>query len=473
MLRKSGARWVSSTDPTERQTQGEGMSVPEDTTTKSAPIPSPALVAKKKASTPVAPKVDYSSTDLAAAEKFGRLGDDGTVYVSDNGAEREIGQFPDGDGADALKLFARRYLDLKSKVELFAARLESSSIKTREIDESLKNLAEETKEPAVIGDLAAVRTRLEELKGLAQTKKQQLAEEHKKAVEAALAQRTKIVEKSEEIVNSLGDSTNWRNTAEEFKKLFEEWQSHQRHDARIDKPQADALWKRFSSARSAFNQARRKWAQARDAQREGARSTKETIIGEAEALENSTDWAQTSHEFNQLMDRWKAAGRVGRSEDDALWARFRAAADVFFNARQADRDQMGVEEKDNLVKKEALLVKAEALVPVSTEEEARQARAALGSIQDEWDQIGRVPREDLRRIEDRLSAVEKQIKNVEEAAWTQKDPETDARKSSFETQLEAQLAELDAKIAAESDPDKKKALETEKATKQQWLNAVK
>jgi tetrahydromethanopterin S-methyltransferase subunit G len=444
------------------------MSVPEDTTTKSAPIPSPALVAKKKATTPVAPQVDYSSEDLTAAEKFGRLGDNGTVYVTDNGAEREIGQFPQADGEDALKLFARRYLDLKAKVELFAARLESSSIKTREIDESVKNLAEETKEPAVVGDIAALRTRLDELKTVAE-----LAQKHKKAVDEAVAKRTEIVEKAEQIVAGLGDSTNWRNTADEFKKLFETWQEHQRRDARIDKPQADALWKRFSAARSTFNQSRRKWAQARDAQRDSARSTKEGIIAEAESLRNSTDWAQTSHSFNQLMDQWKAAGRVGRSEDDALWGRFRAAADTFFNARQADRDQMGVEEKDNLVKKEALLVKAEALVPVSTEEEARQARTALGAIQDEWDQAGRVPREDLRRIEERLSNVEKQIKSVEEAAWTQKDPETDARKSSFEVQLNAQLAELDEKIAAESDPAKKKALETEKATKQQWLNAVK
>ncbi|MCI1984184.1 MAG: DUF349 domain-containing protein [Bifidobacteriaceae bacterium] len=449
------------------------MSVPEDTTTKSAPIPSPALVAKKKATTSVAPQADYSSEDFAAAEKFGRLGENGTVYVSDNGTEREIGQFPDAGNEDPLKLFARRYLDLKAKVELFAARLSSSNIKTREIDESLKNLDEETKEPAVVGDIQALRTRLEELRGIAATKKAQLAEEHKKAVEEAIAKRTEIVEKAEAIVAGLGDSTNWRNTAADFKKLFTDWQEHQRKDARIDKPAADALWKRFSSARSDFNGARRTWAKARDAQRDGARSEKEAIISEAEALSTSTEWAQTSHAFNQLMDRWKAAGRVGRSEDDALWARFRGAADVFFNARQADRDQMGVEEKDNLVKKEALLVKAEALVPVSTEEEARSARAALGGIQDEWDQIGRVPREDLRRIEDRLSNVEKQIKSVEEAAWTQKDPETDARKSSFETQLEAQLAELDAKIAAEADPSKKKALETEKATKQQWLSAVK
>ena len=104
---------------------------------------------------------------------------------------------------------------------------------------------------------------------------------------------------------------------------------------------------------------------------------------------------------------------------------------------------------------------------------AKKARQALGAIQDEWDQIGYVPRDEVRRIEGRLDAVDKQIKAVEDAAWKQSDPEADARKSSFEEQLNAQLAELDAKIAAESDPKKKAKLEAEKATKEQWLNAIK
>ena len=119
------------------------------------------------------------------------------------------------------------------------------------------------------------------------------------------------------------------------------------------------------------------------------------------------------------------------------------------------------------------LVKAEALVPVKSEEEAKQARQALAAIQEEWDQIGYVPRDEVRRIEGRLDAVDKQIKAIEDAAWKQSDPEADARKSSFEEQLNAQLAELDQKIAAESDPKKKAKLESEKATKEQWLNAIK
>lgn len=173
------------------------------------------------------------------------------------------------------------------------------------------------------------------------------------------------------------------------------------------------------------------------------------------------------------MDRWKQAGRAGRNEDDALWARFREAADTFFNARQSDRDETSSNEKENLAKKEALLVKAEALLPVKNEESAKQARQSLAQIQEEWDLIGYVPREDVHRIESRLDKVDKQIKSVEEAAWKQSDPEADARKSSFEVQLTSQLAELDARIAAEGDAKKRKALEAEKAAKEQWLKVIK
>ena len=419
--------------------------------------PSPAAFAKKtpaakpRAAAPAAATAAYSEADVKAAEAFGRVDDNGTVFVKDGDAEREVGQFPDVSKEEALALYARRFLDLKAKLDLLATRLASPNIKAREIDESVKLLGEETSEPAVVGDLAA-----------------------RKAAQAkAVAERTAIVEKAEALAASLGDNTNWRSTADKFRNLFDEWQNHQRTTVRIDKPEAEALWKRFSAARTTFNQARRKWAQARDNERTAAKEAKEAIIAEANELKDSTAWGETSRKFNDLMDRWKKAGRAGRNEDDELWAKFREAADTFFNARQADRDQINSSEKENLAAKEALLVKAEALVPVKTDAEAKKARQELAKIQEEWDQIGYVPRDDMRRIENRLDAVDKQIKAIEDAAWKQTDPEADARKSSFEEQLNAQLAELDAKIAAESDPKKKAKLEAEKATKEQWLNAIK
>lgn len=72
-----------------------------------------------------------------------------------------------------------------------------------------------------------------------------------------------------------------------------------------------------------------------------------------------------------------------------------------------------------------------------------------------------------------MNDVDKKIKAVEDAAWREADPEANARKSSFALQLEAQLEELNAAIAKETDNKRKAKLEAEKATKEQWLNAVK
>ncbi len=437
-----------------------------------AHAPSPAAFAKNAKAAPVAKTGGFAEQDIKEAERFGRVGDDGTVYVKEGDAEREVGQFPDASKEEALALYARRYLDLKAKLDLFAQRLKSNSIKPREIDETVATLDEETANPDVVGDIPALRKQFEELKAQAQAKKESIAAARKEAVANAVAERTKIVEKAEELAANLGDNTNWRSTADKFRSLFDQWQQHQRTTVRIDKSDADALWKRFSTARTTFNQARRKWAQARDNERAAARKAKEAIIAEANELKDSTAWAETSRRFNDLMARWKQAGRAGRQEDDTLWAQFREAADTFFNARQADREQMNTAEKENLAKKEALLVKAEALVPVKDETEAKKARQQLAAIQEEWDQIGYVPREDMRRIEGRLDDVDKQIKAVEDAAWKRSDPEADARKSSFEGQLKAQLDELDERIAKTDDPKQKAKLEAEKATKEQWLNAI-
>ena len=76
------------------------------------------------------------------------MDDNGTVFVKDGDAEREVGQFPDVSKEEALALYARRFLDLKAKLDLLATRLASPNIKAREIDESVKLLGEETSEPA-------------------------------------------------------------------------------------------------------------------------------------------------------------------------------------------------------------------------------------------------------------------------------------------------------------------------------------
>ena len=99
----------------------------------------------------------------------------------------EVGQFPDASKEEALALYARRYLDLKAKLDLFANRLKSSNVKNREIDESIKTLSAEIEQPAVVGDIEALKSQFEALKEAGAAKKAELSEAHKAAVAKALA----------------------------------------------------------------------------------------------------------------------------------------------------------------------------------------------------------------------------------------------------------------------------------------------
>ena len=166
------------------------------------------------------------------------------MFVKEGEGEREVGQFPDASKEEALALYARRYLDLKAKLDLFANRLKSSNVKNREIDESIKTLSAEIEQPAVVGDIEALKSQFEALKEAGAAKKAELSEAHKAAVAKALAERTAIVEKAEALANSLGDNTNWRSTADKFRSLFQQWQDHQHNSVRLDKADADALWSR-------------------------------------------------------------------------------------------------------------------------------------------------------------------------------------------------------------------------------------
>ena len=146
--------------------------------------PSPAAFAKKAPAAKAhvaapAAHAAYSDADVKAAEAFGRVDDNGTVFVKEGDTEREVGQFPDASKEEALALYARRFLDLKAKLDLLASRLTSPNVKTREIDESLKLLGEETSEPAVVGDVAALKKQFETLKTAGEAKKTELSEARK------------------------------------------------------------------------------------------------------------------------------------------------------------------------------------------------------------------------------------------------------------------------------------------------------
>ncbi|WP_255371894.1 DUF349 domain-containing protein [Cellulosimicrobium sp. CUA-896] len=394
------------------------------------------------------------------------------MYVREEAGERAVGQFPGVDADEALTLYVRRYLDLQAKVALFESRLTATDLSVREIDQTLSRLGEETAEPSAVGDLDALRTQVERLRGVAAERRALIESERASAKAAALAARTEIIEAAEKIAATDPARMQWRPAGEELRALLERWKEAQRSGPRIDRASEEALWKRFSHARTAFDRERRHYFAELEQRNSAAKAAKEKLVEEAESLSSSTDWGPTAGAYRDLMTRWKAAGRASRKDDDALWARFRAAQDTFFQARDAANSATDAEYAANLEVKEALLTEAEALVPVK---DLAAAKNALRDIQERWEEAGRVPRGDLQRVEGRLRAVENAVRDAEQAQWTRSNPETRARAEGAAAQLESAIAALEADLAAARDRGDSRTvaeLETALTARRAWLEQV-
>jgi hypothetical protein len=238
---------------------------------------------------------------------------------------------------------------------------------------------------------------------------------------------------------------------------------------RLDRATDDALWHRFSSARTTYTRRRKAQFAQQASEREQARVAKEQLVAEAEALSSSTDWGPTTGTYRDLMARWKAAGPAPRGVDDDLWKRFRAAQDAFFGAKQQALSAQDSEFAANGQAKQALLEEAEQLLPVR---DPGAARAAFRDVLERWSQIGKVPREMIKPLDARLRAVEAAIRAAEDERWRRTNPEARARAEDTASKLEAQIAALEDRAArahARGDSRTAREASTSAATYREWL----
>ncbi|KQY44098.1 DUF349 domain-containing protein [Cellulomonas sp. Root137] len=431
--------------------------------------PTPAATAAAPAA-PVPPPQD--AAEAAHAATFGSVDEEGNVSVREAAGERVVGQYPGATTEDALGLYVRRFLDLQAKVTLFEARLAATDLSVKEIDQTLARLTEEVAEPAAVGDLDGLRARLDALRATAAERRAVAEAERAAAREAAVVARTEIVEQAEKIASTDPSRIQWRPAGEQLRVLLDQWKEAQRSGPRLDRPTEESLWKRFSHARTTFDRERRHFFAELETRNASAKQVKEGLVADAERLQSSTDWGATAGVFRDLMAQWKAAGRASRADDDALWARFRAAQDAFFAARDAQSAATDEEFRANLEVKEALLAEAEALVPVT---DLAAAKAALHKIQDRWEAAGKVPRADVQRIEARLRAVETVVRDTDQAQWRRTNPETRARAEGAAAQLEQAIAGLEADLdRAKAAGDARKIADAQAAldARRAWLEQV-
>lgn len=414
------------------------------------PVPTPAALRPTRVAPTPAPSSPISDAPSASALAFGRVTEDGTVYLRAPEGEIRVGQWTVGSPEEGLAFFARKYDDLVVEVELARTRLADGRSSAEQAQAVLAKVREGLAARSFVGDVEALSASCDEL--AARIEVARAAQQEAKAAQraASLATREALVTEAE----GLRDSHAWKATTDRYAAIVEEWKGL----PRADRGAEQELWKRLSAARTHFDKARRAHYATLESSRKTALSAKRSLIERAEALATSTDWQGTPRALRALMEEWKSAPRGSRSDEDRLWKRFKAAQDAFFAAKTAHEAAREEELAPNVPVKEALVVEAEALLPIG---DAKAVKRSLRAIQDRWDKAGDIPRKDRDRLEGRLRRVEDALRAAESAAW--KSSSTGAANDAFSTALArleekrdaahargdaAAAAQLDAQIAS-------------------------
>jgi len=371
---------------------------------------------------------NLSNTGAAAAligdpAKFGRVGEDGTVYVITPTGDRPVGSYPGKSPEEALAYFVKKFEMVASEVALLAARIRSGAMVPSDAHAAVNKLRTQITELNGVGDLANLASSLEKIpalisehEGAYQARKAaQNAERQARKVEAE-AIKEKIVAEAESMI----DSVAWKVTTARLKELLDEWKKAPRLDKKVDA----ALWKRFSSSRNKFDKRRRVHFSNLDSEQKKVASTKEVIVKEAESLANSREWLNTAKRYKELMDQWKASGRGKKSTDTALWNRFKTAQDTFFKAKNADMDKRKTSMVENLAKREAMIVEFEALLPIS---DFKSAKNKFYDLMGKWQRIGMTDRKKLSTFDARIKKVEDEINELERNFQRKSDPSAKAQ----------------------------------------------
>jgi Domain of Unknown Function (DUF349) len=428
------------------------------------PVPPPTAMPHTQPPTAV-PAAPVAAAPVAEASanpgRWGRVDPDGTVYVRTADGERAVGSWHAGEPAEGLAHYARRFDDVRTEVELLAARLAAGSGDPKHTLTNAKHIKESLAEAALVGDLAGLSARIDDVLERAQQAVESVKQARDEARGQALTRKQELVAEVEKIAES---STQWKVAGDRLRSILDEWKTIKGVDRKTD----DQLWKRFSKARDTFNRRRGSHFADLDRQRGAAKERKQELVKHAEELSDSDDWGPTAARYRELMAEWKAAGRAPKEADDSLWQQFRAAQDKFFGRRSAVFSERDAELEENAKRKEALLAEAEKINPAA---DLDAARAHLHRIQEKWDDAGKVPRERIRELEGKLRTIEEKVRNAADAQWRRTDPEAEARAAQFRERVEQFEAQAE-KARAAGDKRRAEQAEAQAAQWREWLAAA-
>lgn len=256
--------------------------------------------------------------------------------------------------------------------------------------------------------------------------------------------KLELCEKAE----ALSQSENWKETAEQYKQLMEQWKTIGRV-ATAEKN--DELWNRFVSAKNVFFDRKSVHQGQIVEEQEANYIAKLKLVELAESIKESTKWKETADQYASILEDWKAIGRVPYEKADELWNRMQVAKDHFFNAKRQQAETYKVNLEDNYAQKKALIDRIET---IKNSNDWREATQEINELLATWKTIGPIPREYGDSLWEQFIAARQHF-------FKRKDEDRDARKNRFVQQtnnrlqqsrafletIEGELAEDESKLA--------------------------
>lgn len=404
-----------------------------------------------------------------SSSRFGRVDSENNVFVLELGSERKVGQYPKVSADEALAFYERKFAELEAQVRTLEQRIKNAVLASNLLAQ-FKKLSADLVAPNAVGDLNNLRSRVAALEPKIAELSAKRTAASKEASAAALKSRIDLAEAAEAIANQDQAKTQWKKSSEKMAKLFTDWQEVQKTGAKVSKADADPIWKRFSVARTKFETAKRAYFAGLDASNKAVRAAKNNIVEQAEKLASAG--SDSIVEYRKLLEQWKSAGRTPGKSDDALWARFKAAGDTIYSARQASSASEAGDHAANLAAKLELLKTYSDIDPNKGLDEAKRR---LQELQKKWEKVGKIPKEKIREVEDKLRAIENKVKSAEQDHWRKSDPASIDRSNSVISQLETAIAKLEtelAKATATGNDKKIKDANDALSARRAWLETV-
>ncbi len=119
------------------------------------------------------------------------------------------------------------------------------------------------------------------------------------------------------------------------------------------------------------------------------------LCEKAEVLKDSTDWKATTDALVALQKEWKTVGPVVKKHSDAVWKRFIAACDAFFEEKKKQNVNIHSVEHENLKQKKEIIAQIKAIFE---DENKDDAPAKVRQLMKQWQEVGHVPYKEKDKI---------------------------------------------------------------------------